>query len=162
MQTTIRDVEADDLSAVLGLNETAVPHVNRIDIEQMRWFSEHAKYFRVAEKNTAVVAFLVGLAPGIEYRSPNYQWFCDNYSHFIYVDRVVVGKAARQEGLASRLYDDFAATASGEVRVMTCEVNIRPSNKTSMQFHLRRGFLQVGSQLTDAGKKEVALMEKKL
>ena len=162
MQITIHDVEADDLPAVLGLNDTAVPHVNRIDIEQMHWFAAHARYFRVAKKKADVVAFLIGLGPGLEYPSPNYRWFCDNYSRFIYDDRVVVGAAARQAGLASRLYEDFAATASGEAPVMTCEVNIRPANENSMQFHLHRGFLQVGSQSTEAGNKEVALMEKKL
>jgi hypothetical protein len=162
METIIRDVEADDLPAVLLLNDNAVPHVSRVDIKQMHWFSEHATYFRVAVKNTDVVAFLIGLGPGSEYPSPNYRWFCDYYEHFIYVDRIVVGESARQGGLASRLYDDFAATAPGEVSVMTCEVNIKPANETSMQFHLRRGFLKVGSQLTEAGKKEVAFMEKKL
>ena len=162
MKITIRDVRSDDLPTVLGLNDTAVPHVNRVDIEQMHWFCEHANYFRVVEIQADVVAFLIGLGPGLQYQSPNYRWFCDNYSHFIYVDRVVVGDAVRKAGLASRLYEDFAATASGNIHVMTCEVNIRPPNESSMQFHLSRGFLQVGSQLTDAGKKEVALLEKKL
>jgi len=38
MQLTV--VTAADLEHVLALNEAAVPHVNSIDLEQMRWFAE--------------------------------------------------------------------------------------------------------------------------
>lgn len=162
MEILIRDIAADDLPAVLDMNEGAVPHVSRVDIEQMRWFSKGAHYFRVAQKDVEIAAFLIGLGPGTNYQSPNYQWFCEHYENFIYVDRVVVAETARQSGLAGRLYDDFAATAAGKVGVMTCEVNIKPANEISMQFHLRRGFRQVGSQATEAGKKEVAFLEKEL
>jgi predicted GNAT superfamily acetyltransferase len=65
-------------------------------------------------------------------------------------------------GIASRLYQDFAASLQGEVDVMTCEVNIRPANETSMRYHRQYGFVQVGTQQTEGGKKEVALLEMKL
>jgi len=162
MGIIIRAVETNDLQSVLELNEGAVPHVNSVDIEQMHWFSENAHFFRVALKDTEIVAFLVGLNQGTSYQSPNYRWFCDHYISFIYVDRVVVAETARQSGLATRLYDDFAATAPDDARMMTCEVNIKPANDTSMQFHLHQGFRKVGSLTTEAGKKEVALMERKL
>ena len=45
---------------------------------------------------------------------------------------------------------------------MTCEINIRPTNIGSMQFHTHLGFKQVGSQEIDSGAKQVALMEKTL
>jgi predicted GNAT superfamily acetyltransferase len=75
---------------------------------------------------------------------------------------VAVSKDARRQRVASRLYTDFSSTLRGAVDVMTCEVNIRPANDASMHFHLRLGFAQVASQETEGGKKEVALMEKKL
>jgi predicted GNAT superfamily acetyltransferase len=166
MQLQIRDVTADDLPAVLSLNDGAVPHVSQVDIDQMHWFANNVHYFRVAEGVTGdeshIVGFLIGMVPGIDYQSPNYQWFCGNYPAFIYVDRVVVGEAARKTGLGTRFYEDFAAHAPNGTEVMTCEVNIRPSNEPSMQFHRRRGFRQVGSQTTDGGQKEVAFLEKTL
>lgn len=162
MSIVIRDIEADDLHAVLDLNEVAVPHVNSVNLEQMHWFSKNALFFRVARQGTKIVAFLVGLGPGKKYQSLNYRWFCDRYQSFIYVDRIVVAGTARRSGLATRLYDDFAATAPDNVNVMACEVNIKPANDTSMQFHLRRGFRQVGSQATEGGKKEVALLVSEL
>lgn len=162
MKTVIRDVDSRDLHAVLRLNEAAVPHVNSIDIEQMLWFSKNAIYFRVAKKENEILAFLVGLTAGTDYQSPNYRWFCDHYEDFLYVDRVAVSNAGRRRGLATRLYDDFARTCSENARVMTCEVNIKPANETSMQFHTRQGFRKVGSQTTEGGTKEVAMLMKKL
>ena len=149
------------LAAILALNETAVPHVNRIDLEQMQWFAEHAAYFRVAVSGDALAGFLVGMRPGTSYESLNYRWFCDNYSDFAYIDRVVVAAHARRQGLAQRFYADFEQQSSG-VPVMTCEVNIQPPNDSSMHFHTQQGFRQVSSQHTDGGAKEVALLVKEL
>ena len=160
MDTLIRAVESDDLAAVLELNDSEVPHVSRVGMNEMQWFANHAQHFRVAAKASEIVGFIIGLGPGTDYQSLNYLWFCENYSSFKYVDRIVVGESARQEGLGSRFYDDFAETQPGDAKVMTCEVNVRPANDTSMQFHLRRGFRKVGSQVTDAGQKEVAFLEK--
>ena len=101
------------------------------------------------------------MRPGTSYQSPNYRWFCDNYDDFAYVDRIAINSWARRKGIAEALYDAFAAAEAG-APVMTCEVNIRPSNEGSMKFHERMGFHQVGSQQTEGGKKEVAMLEKKL
>ncbi len=158
----IRDIVDADLADVLALNEGAVPHVNSVNIEQMQWFAREARYFRVARNDGLLAGFLIGLQPGLDYASPNYRWFCARHRRFGYVDRVVVAPAARRRGVASQLYDDFAATLRGYVPFMVCEVNIRPPNESSMVYHERHGFVQVDTQETEGGKKEVALMEKRL
>jgi len=162
MEIIIRDVTNHDLDAVLSLNQSEVPHVGSIDIERMHWFAANAHYFRVAIKNERVAAYLIGLRPGTSYDSPNYLWFCDRYGDFAYVDRVAVATFGRRLGLATRLYDDFAASVPDTVEVMTCEVNLRPPNETSMRFHHQLGFRQVGSQATEGGSKEVAMLAKRL
>ena len=158
----IIDVCPDDLDQVLRLNDDSVPHVSRIDSTQMEWFASNAQYFRVAQQEGKLAGFLIGLRPGLPYASPNYRWFSENYSDFGYVDRVAVAATARRMGVASRLYQDFAEFLPREVKVMTCEVNIRPPNESSMRYHERQGFVRVATQETDGGKKEVALMEKQL
>lgn len=158
----ITDVTPGDLLEVLALNEASVPHVSSVSDAEMRWFSEHAHYFRVARIDSQLAGFLIGLRPGLSYSSPNYRWFSDHYDDFGYIDRVAVGENVRRQGVASRLYADFSRTLQGTVDVMTCEVNIRPANNASMKFHLRQGFAQVATQETEGGKKEVALLEKKL
>ncbi len=162
MEFVIADITADDLVAVLELNESEVPHLGAVDIEQMHWFASHATYFRVAKADGQLAAFLVGLRPGTAYGSPNYRWFCDRYKEFAYIDRVAVAPSARRHGLASRLYDDFAATMPDSVKIMTCEVNILPPNDDSMRFHDRLGFHEVGTQATEDDSKKVALLLKEL
>ena len=158
----LSDITEADLAAVLALNEASVPNVNSIDLEQMRWFAANAFYFRVARIEGRFAGFLVGLRPGLAYASENYRWFCNNYADFGYVDRVAVDAGARRSGVASRLYEDFADRLGGQVECMTCEVNIRPANESSMRYHETHGFVQVASQETEGGLKKVALLEKKL
>jgi len=162
MKPTIRDVEASDLDAVLGLNEAVVPAVNSLVPDQMRWFFDHAPYFRVIDIGGQIGSFLIGLRPGLGYASPNYRWFSERYDDFGYVDRVAVADHARRLGLASRLYSDFTASLPDSVTIMTCEVNIRPRNDGSMRFHERLGFERVGTQQIDEGRKEVALLAQQL
>jgi hypothetical protein len=156
------EVTARDLAEVLELNEASVPHVSSVSAAEMRWFAEHAHYFRVVRNGESLAGFLIGLRPGLAYQSLNYRWFCEHYPDFGYVDRVAVATNARRLGVGSRLYEDFAATLRGEVDVMTCEVNLRPANESSMRYHEHLGFVQVGSQETEGGSKEVALLEKRL
>lgn len=162
MPVLISDVSKSDLTEILALNESEVPHVGRVDIERMHWFAENATYFRVAKVDNELGAFLIGLRPGTSYQSPNYRWFCDRFDDFAYVDRIAVASAGRRRGLASSLYDDFAAAMPTSVKVMTCEVNIRPPNADSMQFHLRLGFREVGTLSNADGSQKVALLLKDL
>ena len=158
----IRDVRNSDLDAVLVLNQSEVPHVGSVDATRMRWYAENATYFRVAMAGDELGAYLVGLRPGTGYQSPNYLWFCERYDEFAYVDRVAVAPSARRTGIASRLYEDFAAAMPASVAVMTCEVNVCPPNDSSMEFHRRLGFEQVGSLVSESGAKEVAMLLKHL
>jgi predicted GNAT superfamily acetyltransferase len=162
MNWEIRDVEASDLEAVLALNQTEVPHVGSVDLDRMKWFAANAAYFRTVTIDKRLAAYLIGMRPGTSYQSLNYRWFCDRYDDFAYVDRIAVAEFARRYGLASKLYDDFARSVPESVDIMTCEVNLRPPNETSMRFHEKLGFRQVGSLAFDDGNKEVAMLLKNL
>ena len=160
MQVT--DVSATELEEVLALNQASLPHVNSLTLREMQWFFEHAPYFRVVRHAGKLAGFMIGLGPGLDYQSPNYRYFCDRHEMFGYVDRVAVAADTQRLGIASRLYEDYAATLRGFAPLMTCEVNIRPSNEGSLAYHERHGFVTVATQETEGGSKEVALMEKRL
>lgn len=162
MALNIQNVSAQDLQQVLELNDLEVPHVGKVDIEQMHWFAKNADYFRVAWIHNDFAGFLIGLRPGSDYASPNYRWFCQHYPDFAYVDRVAVAARARRHGVASQLYEDFARSMPDSVGCMSCEVNVIPPNETSMRFHLRLGFQEVGTLSHDNGRKKVALLVKEL
>lgn len=162
MEFELVDVETSDLADIFALNELEVPHVGQVDRGRMQWFAANAAYFRVVKADGQLAAFLIGMRPGSSYESPNYRWFCNRYDDFAYIDRVAVAPSFRRLGLASRLYADFADSVPGCVKIMACEVNIRPANEESMRFHTRLGFSQVGSLEADNGSKEVALLIKSL
>jgi predicted GNAT superfamily acetyltransferase len=163
MTYAIRNATTADLVRVLALNESVVPHVNSLDMANMRDFLAKAAYFRVAcDQEKQVLAFLIGLAPDTDYDSPNFQWFCDRYEDFAYVDRIAVAASARREGIAEALYRDFAAVALGWTQRLGCEVNLRPANPGSLAFHRRAEFTQVGTQETNNGTKKVALLLKEI
>lgn len=155
------DVSISDLEAVLALNEASVPHVNSLTLQDMQWFLENAPYFRLI-RGDRLAGFLIGLGPGLDYGSLNYRYFCEKYEVFGYVDRVAVAAESQRLGIASRLYEDYAATLRGFAPVMTCEVNLRPPNEGSLVYHERHGFKRVATQETEGGSKLVALMEKRL
>lgn len=162
MNWEICDIQHSDLEAVLALNQTEVPHVGSVDLDRMKWFAANASYFRTVTIDNKLAAYLIGLRPGTSYQSLNYRWFCDRYDDFAYVDRIAVAEFARRFGLASKLYDDFARSVPESVEFMTCEVNVKPPNETSMRFHEKLGFRQVGSLADEGGKKEVAMLLKDL
>ena len=157
----IKNVTPKDFADVLRLNEDSLPHVSSIGTDDLQWFADNAAYFRMIRIDERLAGFLIGLRPGTSYSSPNYRWFCDNYDDFAYVDRVAVAAWARRRGIGESFYNDFGHSQSG-VPVITCEVNIRPPNAGSMQFHERQGFKRIGSQVIDDGQKEVAYLEKKI
>ncbi len=156
----IRDVQSDDLEAVLALNEASVPHVNSVPMAQFEKFRREAAYFRVALVDGAVAAYLVGLTPEADYASLNFRWFKARYDDFAYVDRVAVAEGARRLGLGSALYGDFERYFRGRRPRLACEVNLEPPNEVSMAFHRRHGFARVGEQPVDG--KIVAMMVKEL
>lgn len=159
---SIRDVRGPDLPTLLALNESAVPHVNSIGLEVFTRFMTEARYFRVAEEDSQPAGFLIAFSPEAGYQSVNFLWFRARYTDFLYIDRVVVCAARRGSGIGGALYRDLQRFCSRFASMLTCEVNIRPSNEASMRFHRDFGFEQVGTQSTEGGHKLVSLMAKGL
>ncbi len=148
--------------SVLGLNEQAVPHVNSISAAELQALAEQAFYFSVAMNGDQVIGFLLTLATGAQYNSPNYQWFSRRYSNFIYVDRIVVAPDCAGMGVGKQLYHDLEDASSGVAPMIACEVNLQPPNPNSLAFHQKQGFQEVGQQETESGQKVVCLMTKPL
>ena len=115
MALAIRDVREHELDAVLALNNTAGRSILVLDAVQLRYFFDHADYFRVAEIDGQLAGFLIALRDGGDYSSPNYRWFNEHYPSFVYIDRIVIANAFRRHGLGRIFYCDVNSFA--EVRV---------------------------------------------
>ena len=149
-----------DLEAVYSINEASVPAMNSIRLEDLEWFQQNAVYFRVALSDGEVAGFLICLAPQADYDSPNLRWLNERYREFLYIDRIAVGSGFQRRGLGQSLYDDALSFARGEYELLACEVNIRPRNQQSIDFHEAYGFEVVGTQ--DNGYVEVQFMVKRV
>ena len=160
---TFRSFKSDDLEAVLDLNNSAVPAVNKLTTLDMKWFAEVAHLFLVSErkveKKIEITGFLIALrGPDADYESVNYKWFTNNYQNFLYVDRVVVDEPSWGQGNGQYFYEALADSGTDQP-VICAEVNIRPRNERSLNFHRQFGFVPVGEQETEGGLKRVQLME---
>jgi uncharacterized protein len=100
------------------------------------------------------LAMVVAFSPDDTYDNPNFFWFKNTYTRFLYVDRVVVSTAARGKGLARSLYAAVEGVAQQEkLERVVCEINIDPPNLASDALHQALGFAPVGQQvLVERGK----------
>jgi predicted GNAT superfamily acetyltransferase len=159
----LRDARAQDHPAVVSLNEDSVRFLSPMDAPRLSRLAKAACYFRVAEVEKTVVAFLLAFRKGAEYDSPNFQWFNQRFDDFIYLDRVVVGPKFRGKGIAKNFYTDLErfAVSAGVFR-LTCEVDVSPPNPISLKFHDAWGFREIDRHAPYDGSKIVSLRTKLL
>lgn len=155
----IRPAALDDLDELLRLNAQWEHVTSFLDHDALAHLHANAAYHRVVEMDSRVVGFLLALAPGVAYESPNYRWFDARSDGFLYIDRIIVDRECQRAGLGEALYDDLIAFARQRgVGRLVCEVDMEPHNVASDVFHARRGFLEVGTQRIEGGKR-VSLRE---
>jgi uncharacterized protein len=154
----LRDVGRTDLQRVLSINQGAVPNMNSLELADIDRFAADAAYFRVAEIESEIAAFLVVLDATTDYDSINYRWFRERYAAFLYVDRIAVDPRFQRRGLGQALYQDlFAETRRRGVARICAEVNLEPPNPGSIAFHRALGFRKVGELEHPDGGKKVAM-----
>lgn len=157
----IKAIAETDLPAVLALNQSAVPHVGPLTLDNLRALIGQSCYARMAVVEHELAGFMLALAPGQPYQSPNYRWFCERYEGFVYVDRIAVADAFHGRGIGKALYQDLERAAGGAAR-LTCEVNLLPPNPGSIAFHHKLGFVEVGQQDIQVSRKRVSLLCKEM
>lgn len=156
----IRKALKSDLDRVLEINQACLPHVSSVEYRDMEQFLEQANPFLLVEVSGKIAGFIIVLQKGLDYASLNYQFFCNNYTDFDYVDRIAIAEEFQGKKLGTALYHYLFDMS--DKAVITCEVNLNPPNPKSMEFHKALGFKQVAEQKTEAGNKSVAMMMKKL
>ena len=158
----IERATAADHPDILALNESALPHVNRISADDLAEFAAQSCYFAIVREGENLAGFLLAFSERASYHSPNFLWFRDRYPRFVYIDRIVVAPTHHRLGIGRLLYADLERVASAHGPRLTCEVNLDPPNPGSVTFHDPFLFVEVGRQHTDGGAKLVCLMSKDL
>ena len=150
MTMIIRDVREHELNLVLALNNAAGPGILPMDAAKLRFFWEHADYFRIAEKDGLLAGFLVAVSQDAPHDSPNFLWFRERYPEFLYIDRIVVATTRRGAGVGRVFYGDVQSFAEVRVPRLSAEVFLENSSHPALVFHGSFGFREVG-QNTKAG-----------
>lgn len=162
MALAIRDVREHELDAVLAINNAAGRTILPMDNAQLRYFFEHADYFRVAEIDGHLAGFLIAMREGGDYASANYRWFCEHFPQFVYVDRIVIASAYHRHGLGRVFYCDVNSYAEVRVPLLACEVFLEPRDDVIVLFHGTYGFQEVGQQRIGPDHRLVSLLAKEL
>ena len=160
MTMVIRDVREHELDSVLALNNAAGAGILPIDSDRLRFFWRHAAYFRVAETDGHLAGFLIALMPDAAYDSPNFKWFRDHSSEFVYIDRIVIAGAHRGAGLGRVFYADVQSFAEVRSPRLACEVFVSSGRDPALLFHGSFGFSEVGQHIV--GGARVSLLVKEL
>lgn len=137
-------------SALLALNND---HAAELSFKTPQGFAqllEAASHVRATAEGHAL---LVAFDETCDYDNANFRWLKQHYNRFYYVDRVVVGAAARGQAMASKLYVELEARTLQEGRErLVCEINRVPPNPGSDSFHEFLGFAPVGEAALGGGK----------
>lgn len=154
----IRDAHKKDFVEILQLNTIEEKATSPLTVDDLIKLDEMAKYHKVADVNGVVAGFLFAIDQGKPYQSENYKWFNQKYKQFLYVDRIVVGKAYAGLKIGTKLYEDlFSYALENRFPIITCEYNIVPLNEASQLFHNKFGFAEVSQQWLNIGEKCVSL-----
>jgi predicted GNAT superfamily acetyltransferase len=162
MPIVIRDVREHELDQVLALNNAAGPGILPMDSARLRFFWECADYFRIAEKDGKLSGFLIGLTDQAPHDSPNFRWFAQRYSRFLYVDRIVVASTRRGTGVGRVFYADVQSFAETRVPQLTTEVFLDSSSHPALLFHGSFGFHEVGQQVMPGTGLRASMLVKEL
>lgn len=155
---TLRPAAESDFDAVLALNRESERFLSPLARDGLERLHAQADLHLVLEDAGTVIAFLLALRQGASYNSPNYRWFVDRYTRFLYIDRVVVSSARHGGGLGRALYERaFAHARETALPVVTSEYDVEPPNPASEAFHRRFGFVEVGRQAVAGGRKRVSM-----
>jgi len=145
----IRRAKEKDLPSILDLNNRESKWVGKKEIDFFQKYMD-ISFFNVFEANGRIFGFLMAMDQNTDYDSINFLWFKNRFNKFYYIDRVIVDESMRGKGIASLLYRELI-DAKGDIPLVA-EVSINPSNQSSLIFHDKIGFKEVGT-LTSGDKK---------
>ena len=145
-----------DVNALWEINEEGLPGTGKISPDAMSELLQLGEFCIGAYEKENLLGFVICLLPNRNYGSLNYAWFNDNYTNFLYVDRIAVSERYRNQKIGSLLYEKVINHAQKLDLPIAAEVSLKPPNPDSIRFHKRHGFVEVG--VLHHEKKSVTMM----
>ena len=152
----IRALQISDSSSIWEINEQGLPGTGKVSEQEILDLLNYSSLSIGLFDSNSLLGFVICLPPKTAYGSLNYLWFNERYDDFLYVDRIAVSTANRNQKIGSKLYQAVTDTASKLGVPIAAEVNLRPPNPDSVRFHQRHGFTEIGQ--FEHGQKAVTMM----
>lgn len=150
----LRAYQPADNDAVLSMNEESVHYLAPMDMPRLQQLLAWSAQLRIAEYDGEVAGFLVTFEDGSDYDSVNYQWFSEHLKRFVYIDRIVIDQSFRGKGIGQYIYQQLRDDAASDASALwlAAEIDIKPRNDYSLNFHQKQGFVEVARQQAGQGK----------
>lgn len=161
MSVVVRDGNDKAFEAVFQLNQHNVPNLGSLTLPKLDALVLESSIFSIVEVDETFAGFVIGLLPTAQYDSENFLWFKQRYPQFLYVDRIAILDTYKGKGCGRALYNKVECFCQENgINHIGLEVNTKPLNQPSLDFHQHVGYKIVGHQETNGGSKTVALMIK--
>ena len=135
------------LEKIFILNQENTPEVGSLSsIEHLRQLIQLSSYQFYVVKDDEIKGFIICFKEKSSYDSPNYKFFCNTESKFLYIDRIAIKDSFRRQGIGKIFYELIEKIAFTKEIPLCCEVNTFPENLISIKFHEDFGFKKIGSR----------------
>ena len=136
-----------DILSIYSINQANTPEVGSLEsTEKLRDLLNMSSLVLVAKINNEIIGFVVCLEAGAAYTSLNYKYISKKAEKFVYIDRVAIRNQHRRSGIGKSLYEIIFNYSKKFELPIYCEVNTKPKNQPSLDFHGKIGFLKIGSK----------------
>ena len=144
------DFDESYIEDIYSINQDNVPEVGSLNsLDQQRKLLSISSYHSILLEDDELIGFAICFRESRQYWSENYKYFENKLDRFLYVDRIAIRSEYRRQGHAKRMYEDIFNFASEDDLPVTAEVNTKPPNQGSIEFHEYMGFKEVGARSFD-------------
>ena len=136
-----------DILSIYSINQANTPKVGSLkSVEKLRELLNMSSLVLAARVNNEIIGFVVCLKAGAAYTSLNYKFISKKAKKFVYIDRIAIKKNYRRSGIGKSLYEIIFNYSEKFELPIYCEVNTKPKNQPSLDFHKKIGFFKIGSK----------------
>ena len=136
-----------DILSIYSINQANTPEVGSLkSVGKLKELLHMSSLVLVARINNEIIGFVVCLEAGAAYKSLNYKYICKEAKKFVYIDRIAIKNQHRRSGVGKSLYEVIINYSEKSELPVYCEVNTKPRNQPSLDFHKKIGFFKIGSK----------------
>lgn len=140
----LKDADEAILKKIFLLNESYAPFLGPLEkIDNLKRLLSMSIYSTYITINDEICGFMVCFDEKSSYESKNYEYFKKKHNKFFYVDRIGIAKSFKNKGLGTFLYKKIVDLNKNDNIKICAEVNVKPFNEESVNFHEKMGFKAV-------------------